>query len=332
MRWLALLTILVFAFACNDAPVAPDGAEVQAMAKASSAGTRGLVYVKIADRIYVLDTETDALVDQIELPAGSGYALEVSPDSKTLWVGSTVYRIPQHTVRHQFGFPAGPPEFSGDGKRAYLVSGQELLTIHAKSFRVVNKANLGFSPLLGWIEVSPAGDVAYMVSNDYLRLVEPSSGTLMEEFYLPPLLNYDAGVPVIGEIALKPDGSELWMPISLAYGNGVFDTQARTFANVPCGEYGEVDFSPDGSVVYVSDNQGGICVFDGPGISDPLGYLSGATSFDVSPDGTLLYSLTRWGDKCVVKVDVPQSVVTAGIDPPTCEKDRRGIVVAQRGG
>lgn len=102
--------------------------------------------------------------------------------------------------------------------------------------------------------------MAYVVSgDDYLRLFNPSTGALLDEYYLPPLVGYDPGVPPIYQLVLKPDRSELWIPLGLAYGNGVFDTQAKTFTNMRCGEGGTVDFSPGSSTTYAADEHGGVC-------------------------------------------------------------------------
>jgi len=219
-----------------------------------------------------------------------------------------------------------------------VTSEQNLLVMDTKSFEILSQTDLGMT--LYSIAVMPAGDVAYITAiGGLLLVVDVAQGTVSESFDRSDL--FEAGF--ISGIALTPDASLLYVLNNSGYGIAVFDTDTNEFtlrANCTSEANPDLAFSPDGSSLFVSNNRGDVCAFTVP--DHEVSFLSGPFWFnvplDVSPDGSVLYSINKNAydasqpQACLVESDLASNVGSiVRVPAPLDCRDLGDVAIAQFG-
>lgn len=220
-------------------------------------GSKAYVASWAANAITVIDTATNGTSAVTGILANTGpYKIAITPDGSEAIV-------------------------SGYGAEGYVV------TVSTATDAVVATVDSPGSWLQG-IDVDPLGNTAYVGS---------TGGGLFFYNLDTDLFSLDmvTGLGWLGEVAVTPDGSEVWMTDNSDTGAvHIFDVSDGEIAvdytgfSYPNG----VAFSPDGSVVYVSEyGIDAVTSFDFATLDVLYEYPTAASPYSVaiSPDGRFLY-------------------------------------------
>jgi len=202
----------------------------------------------------VIDTATDAVVDEIRIEAGGNivdvaitpdgrYAYLTEADSRSVITVDTltkaVYQVPFFTDS------PGHVVFSPDGKRAYV---SNLYALAIAVIDTATKAQLGDIPVdAKEMAMSPKGDRLYVTTrSSTVLVVDPT------KYYIV------RSIPVTGEaegIDISRDGQRLCVAIPGANTISVIDTGTQSIlASIPVQEQPQdVAVSPDGTQAFVTN-------------------------------------------------------------------------------
>ena len=247
----------------SDLAVSPDGTRVYV----SAMGTHN---------VFVISTETNAIIDVIDLGVDGfcgiwPFRLSMTPDGTTIYVAnffseniSVIDTGINHVVTTiETGHPVRDVAFTPDNRYAYIDFGlREIAVVDVSTHRVVKKISLKKGDSSYTLAVSRDGRHVYVVSQTgggRIYTIDAASNKIIGHFDLGKEVSNQ------GQISLSPDGSKLYLPsgiVGSSYAqpdegvNRVFvvDLEQKSVVSeieVPGGPVA-VALSPDGRKGFVS--------------------------------------------------------------------------------
>jgi YVTN family beta-propeller protein len=268
-------------------------------------GTYALVANDASSSVSRVDLTTRSVTATISVPVNPVSIVFNADGSKAYvasWTGNaiTVIDTSDNSTTAVTGIPTAPNAqpfglaLTPDGSELIATgyaNGGKILTISTATGAVTDSVSSGFSYLQG-IDIDATGTTAYIgaTSGDALLLYDLATDTVDPDEIL--------GVGWASEIAITPDESEVWVVNNATQINGgsvaIYDVVAGEITLQFEGFDGPngIDFSPDGSVVYISEYYiDSVTAFDFETLEILHEFPAGVGPYGVrvSPDGRYLY-------------------------------------------
>ena len=227
------------------------------------------------NNIYMISTETDAVVDSIPINGFPNY-FSISPDKNTLYLSYGEWDTAAHTStnieceidtrtkRFKYIGPNTSTVVSPDGLYLFKGAGQgslyEFRIFDAFTHQLVYAESISFEPKC--FDKKAPLLYGYTLNFD-IKVFNYKLMRWVKTFYP----HYPDGTKILtGDFALSPDSKKLYF---LSYANqffvGVFDIQKDSLiATAFITNGGPLSMTPDGKYIYVTDpGEGGGCVLTG---------------------------------------------------------------------
>jgi len=223
-------------------------------------GTYALVPNEGANTVSRIDLASAAVTATIAVPSNPVHIAFTPDGSKayvTEWVGDavTVINTATNATSSVTGIPVGSHPFgivmTPDGSEAIVADYGDghVLTVSTVTDAVTHDVNSGAGQLQG-IALDPSGATLYVGS---------PGGSLQSYDVATHAFNpgITAGLGWVNSIAVAPDGSEVWLTNdNLAGSIMIYDVASDAVVSTMTGyQYPDgIQFSPDGSVVYIAED------------------------------------------------------------------------------
>jgi YVTN family beta-propeller protein len=281
------------------------------MAGAASAALYAYIPDSSDDRVWRFDLATNEAIPitvgaaPIAVDSSSDGSVVVVVSMETYPSAGTASVIDGATATVRWTVPVGiNPRSVGvtpDGRKAYVSSYQDhtVTVIDTATGAVIKTLTLDGS--LGGVSMSPSGHRAYVAQTAFGATVA-SIDTTTDEVTAVILASQ---VDVAQSVTADPTGTFLF--VGLYYGVAIIDAATNLLLDTvdvscqSCSGVETIASSADGNRIYVGQNFGGAFAVDvvtrtvEPLPSSSLGDPGSAVGMDVTPDGSTLYVVSRYG-------------------------------------